>query len=183
MTDFDSEGEEKPRPSLYLLRKADALLGALRFFDVGSGDTTRRRLQFLAQSDFWEWEIDNLIYLFTNLAERSETWRSPKSTAEKLGRMGISVKSKALAHVGWRNTKYGLRRALWNHSASTRTHGPTAPIDALAEVIDTWNRLLDAVESQFLSPMRRDVERWNVQTRTDLAGMKKSMPKIESAEA
>src|SRR3982750_1452616 len=95
------------RTSLYLVRRADALLGALRFFAATNGDASRRRLQFLAQSDFWEWEIDNLIYSFTNLAERRETWRSPKSTVEKLGKLGIAIDTKRLCHATWRSNWIG----------------------------------------------------------------------------
>ena len=76
--------------SFYLVRRAEALLGALRFFDAPQHGP-RRLLQFLAQSDFWEWELDNLIYSFTNLAERQETWRSTRSAVIKLGQLGIAM--------------------------------------------------------------------------------------------
>ena len=62
--------DNQPRSSLYLVLRAEALLGSLKFF-ISETDSVRRRVQFLAQSDFWEWEIDNLIYSFTNLASVS----------------------------------------------------------------------------------------------------------------
>src|SRR5947208_16383068 len=97
MDDMDRTDELNfQRTSLYLVRRADALLGALRFFTATKGDAARRRLQFLAQSDYWEWELDNLIYSFTNLAERRETWRSPRATTEQLGRLGIAADAKVM---------------------------------------------------------------------------------------
>ena len=94
---------ELQRTSFYLVRRADALSGALRFFaEIEGTNGDRRRLQFLAQSDFWEWELDNLIYSFTNLAERSETWCSPHAAVAKLGRLGIVVDTKLVHTARWR---------------------------------------------------------------------------------
>ena len=178
-----NDNRSSQRTSLYLIRRADALLGALRFFSVSTGDTTRRRLQFLAQSDFWEWEIDNLIYSFTNLAERRETWRSPHATREKLGQLGIVVNAKILRNARWRSNgsrRYPVRGA--GEWKVTQTGERIAPVALLKQVIDEWNLVINLVETQFIAPMRKDVERWNIQTRKDLSSLRKQMPKLDEMD-
>ncbi|MBC8107173.1 MAG: hypothetical protein H7Z14_11330 [Anaerolineae bacterium] len=184
MSESKSELERATRrTSLYLVLRADALLGALRFFSTSSGDVVRRQLQFLAQSDFWEWEIDNLIYSFTNLAERRETWRSPRATAEKLGKLGIAVNAKLLRNARWRSN--GFRRfpvsgiGKWKVEQSGQR---VAPVALLKQVIDQWNQVIDLVEAQFIAPMRKNAERWNIQTRKDLASLRKTMPTLEEMD-
>jgi hypothetical protein len=172
------------RTSLYLVLRADAVLGALRFFIAGSRDRTRRQLQFLAQSDFWEWEIDNLIYSFTNLAERSETWRSPRATVEKLGALGIVVNAKLLRHATWRSNFHGRRDVPWSGRWKVEQTGQrVAPVALLREVVDQWNQVIDAVEAQFIVPMQKDAKRWNIQTRRNLSSLRKTMPTMEEMDA
>jgi hypothetical protein len=162
---------EAHRTSFYLVRRADALTGALRFFaEVEGADGDRRRLQFLAQSDFWEWELDNLIYSFTNLAERSETWCSPHAAVAKLGRLGIVVDTKLVHTARWRGRWIAK-------SKGTRV----APAAMLREVIDLWNHVVDLAEQRFIVPMRRKADRWNLQTRRDLNGLRKRMPDLPAA--
>jgi hypothetical protein len=171
------------RTSLYLVRRADALLGTLRFFSASSGDTIRRRLQFLAQSDYWEWEIDNLIYSFTNLAERRETWRSPNATRLKLDQLGIVVNAKLLRNARWQSDghrRYPARRGgKWNiKHRSDRV----APVALLKQVIDAWNLVIGLVETQFIAPMRENAEKWNIKMRTDLSNLRKQMPNLEEMD-
>jgi hypothetical protein len=155
------------RTSLYLVLRAEALLGTINFFASPAGDTSRR-IQFLAQSDFWEWEIDNLIYSFTNLAERRETWSSPKATLEKLNQLGIVLKTKTITRVAWRGgwrTKHDQQRM--------------APVQLLRQVIERWNALMDLMEEQFVKPMQMEIKLWNVQTRTDLRSLRRTMPELD----
>jgi hypothetical protein len=166
-----SESKDQLRTSLYLTRKAEALLGALRFFhESGGGSDTalQRRLEFLAQSDFWEWEIDNLIYSFTNFQERSKTWQSAAHATAKLGSLGIVIHAKVAQKVKWKGR--------WQVDARTRR---VAPIEMLREVVELWNLLVDAAEAQFVSPMRGQAERWSIRALTSLRHMRKAMPSIE----
>ena len=163
------------RTSVYLVRRADALLGALRFFEGSPTDATRRRLQFLAQSDYWAWELDNLVYSFTNLAERQATWASPAATVAKLGQLGLVVDAKRVRRVAWRPGGGGRRPGHW---AVQTAGGRVAPVELLREVIDTWNRVVDLAEQQFVKPMRGPAERWNIQARRDLAGLRRTMPAL-----
>jgi len=162
--------QEEGRTSLYLVRRAEALIGALKFFASGR-DATVRRLQFFAQSDFWEWEIDNLIYSFENLAERSASWATSAAAVGKLGRLGVVVDARV------------ARRVRWHHGWQvTGTQRRVAPVDLLREAVDLWNALVDRVEEQFVAPMRRKADKYNIQTVRDLNRLRKRMPVLGGAD-
>lgn len=165
--------KEQVRTSFYLTRKAEALLGALRFFTEAKAPL-HRRLQFLAQSDFWEWEIDNLIYSFTNLQERSKTWQSSDHAIRKLSAMGIVVDVKVARKVRWRP-----RSTHWQHKDSTRR---VAPAELLKETIDLWNRLVDLADEHFVTSMRENAEKWNIRTATSLRYLKRQMPELAAMQ-
>lgn len=156
------------RTSLYLVRRAEAMRDALLFFAEAKSDPTRR-LQFLAQSDFWEWELDNLVYSFTNLRERSATWQSEAAASAKLLQLGLKVDGKRLARVRWN------AEGRWSRKVR---HDRVAPVELLREVIDAWNELIGTVEAEFVEPMRASADRWNIQTRRDLASLRKAMPDL-----
>jgi hypothetical protein len=166
-----NEAKEQVRTSLYLTRKAEALVGVLRFFRDGSSPP-HRRLQFLAQSDFWEWEMDNLIYSFTNLQERSKTWQSTDHAIGKLGALGIAVDAKISRKVRWRTGD-------WQQKDATRR---VAPVQLLKEAIDLWNEVVDAAEVDFVTPMQEKAEKWNIQTRSNLDHLRKAMPRLDDIE-
>ncbi len=157
--------------SIYLVMRAEALIGALRFFSNASARPVR--LQFLAQCDYWDWEMDNLIFSFVNFAERSATWESKQRTDRKLATLGIAVSTKVLSSVRPSGAGWSLRRT------TTRT----VPTEMLREAVDLWNQLLETVEAELLAPMRREVERWNVQAVTDLTRLRKTMPDLGELNA
>lgn len=163
-----TETKNTSRTSLYLVRRADALLGVLRFFLEPGGNGRSRRLTFLAQSDFWEWEVENLIYSFTNFAERSRAWRSPKAAAEQLNQLGIVVPAMLSGRPRWRGSRW----------QANRQHNRVAPLDLLREAIDTWNRLIDLSDQEFVQPAREKAEKFNIQARKDLRALKKAMPAL-----
>jgi hypothetical protein len=159
------EIKQELRTSLYLTRKAEALLGVLRFFHDRNAPL-HRRLQFLAQGDFWEWEMDNLIYSFSNFQERSKTWQS---SDRAVGTLGIAVDAKTASKVRW-------RLGHWQHKDATRR---VAPVELLKEAVDLWNEVVDDAEHHFVAPMRDKAEKWNIQTLTSLRHMKKTVPELE----
>jgi len=172
------------RTSVYLVRRADALLGALTFFTVTGKSATHRRLQFLAQSDYWEWEMDNLIYSFTNMAERRAIWKSREQTSAKLVRLGLTVDAKLLRRAVWREERVARRTDLVNgHWKMTQTSDRIAPLDMLRQVIDEWNRAIDMAEKEFVLPMRDKARDWNIQSRSDLASLRRSMPTLSEEQA
>src|SRR5437868_395161 len=92
------------RTSLYLVRRAEALLGVIRFFSQATSRPMERELQFLAQSDYWDWEMENLIYSFANFAERSRTWRSDAAAINRLKSLGITVSVKLVKQARWKES-------------------------------------------------------------------------------
>ena len=66
----------KERPSQYLLEKIQAFDTVLDFFGYSSKGVieTEKRVIFLITIDFWEWEIENLIYSCQTFKERSQAW-------------------------------------------------------------------------------------------------------------
>ena len=167
-----SEPIDQVPTSLYLVRRAEALLGTLHFFAAPRGDHVTRRLQFLAQIDFWEWEIDNLIYSFTNLDDRARTWESARHAEAKLHKFGVVVDAKIIRRVQWRG-----RRGWRLDQRPSRV----APADLLAETIDAWNALVDLSEAQFVRPMLEKADRFNIRTRRDLQALKKTLPGLAPA--
>ena len=160
--------QREHRTSLYLVLRAEALTGALKFFLAPTSDK-RRRLQFLAQSDYWEWEIDNLIFSFTNLAERQKTWTDSRTQLDKLYKLGVPVDVKMLKEVRWRRGGWALRAQQQR----------VAPVPLLEECIDTWNTLIDQVEREFITPMKDKVKKWNIQGHTNLKHLRKKMPVLK----
>jgi Cu2+-containing amine oxidase len=167
-----SDDREEVRTSLYLVRRAEALLGTLKFFSNPSGNPVGRRLVFLAQVDFWEWEMENLIYSFTNFAERSLTWQSPEHVKEKLWALGVVADEKLSGRVRW-------RRGMWRVREEGRR---VAPAELLAETVDAWNTLVDQAETHFIRPVREKMLRYNIQGLTSLQHLKKKMPELEMAQ-
>lgn len=158
---------EQVRTSLYLVRRAEALIGALKFFANDVGNATERRLQFLAQSDFWEWELDNLAYSFETLAERSRTWASGAAATRKLNQLGVVVDAKIVRRVKWHGG--------WRVREDRRR---VAPAELLREAVELWNGLIDRVEVQFVAPMRENADRYNIQTVRHLGHLRKSVPPV-----
>lgn len=167
--------QDEARTSLYLVRRAEALIGALKFFADDAGHRTfERRLQFLAQSDFWEWELDNLIYSFDSLAERSRTWESSTAALHKLGRLGVVVDAKVVRRVRWRG-------GAWRVTHATRRVAPAA---LLREAVELWNALVDRAEAEFVAPMRKRADRFNINALRDLKHLQKRVPgPAETGEA
>lgn len=67
----------KPKKdSLYLLNKCENLKTALDFFSGGNHQIPGkiRRTIFLLQIDFWDWELEELIFSCKNFSERSAAW-------------------------------------------------------------------------------------------------------------
>ena len=166
------DDRDEVRTSLYLVRRAEALLGALQFFLKEPGDAIGRRLVFLAQIEFWEWEMENLIYSFTQFEERSHAWQSPEHVRDKLWEAGVMVDAKIAARVRW-------GRGMWRVQGEGRR---VAPAELLAETVQAWNRLIDLVDTHFVRKNRERIEKFNIQARKDLMHLKKEMPKLGEAD-
>jgi hypothetical protein len=161
----DEHHEQKT--SLYLVRRAEALRGALRHFQAAGSDAVGKRLRFLAQSDFWEWEVENLVYSFSNLAERSHVWEADEFAIRKLGQLGIKLDTKLAKRVRWRGG--------WRLDTNVQR---VAPIELLEQVIAVWNELIEQCEAHFVRPMQEKARKYGIETCRDLAHLRKTMPAL-----
>lgn len=160
--------KERKQTSLYLVRRAEALIGALRFFAGDGSHGNVRLVQFVTQSDYWEWEVDNLIYSFTNLAERQATWHSSHARGEKLAKLDVRISARMARQVRWQTEGGG-----WAvKTASVRV----APAEMLREAIDLWNAVVSRAESQVIAPVAKENRRWNIGAREDLRHLVREMP-------
>lgn len=115
------------KASVYLIEKAESLKKVIDFFSKGNGSTGlhERYMIFLAQMDFWEWEVENLIYSYQNFKERSRVWTNSEKMLEGLYNAGFAIK--ASAYAKWCN----------------HTNDVEAPVELLEEVIGQWNVLVE----------------------------------------
>lgn len=134
----------KERPSVYLVEKCDGLEKVIDFFTHLQGSYLKaadeKLLVFLHQIDFWDWEIENLIFSFDNFEERSRAWKGG-SMAEQIGaRHGILVKSKISDDADF-NRKY---------RSCHEQEVVVAPRENLKVVVEKWNALLSLCEQRVM---------------------------------
>lgn len=132
------------RPSQYLVEKCQSFHKVLDFF---LGPDKERRVSFVSQIGFWEWELDTLIYSVTSFEERSKVWEVMSSAEDALRQQGIVLKRGVLEGTRYNKkmrVKYGTKI--------------TAPIATLNEVIERWNQLLDVCENLLPDNLEKAVE-------------------------
>lgn len=132
------EIDDTSRPSIYLARKAGSLLEAIRFF-LSDVKANEKRLVFLAQIDFWDWELDNLIYSFETFNQRSQDWESDHSIKQKLVKQGLVIKINKLIDLRWSRP--------FNLKPTAQVY---APLPLLKETLDAWHELLAICEKSLL---------------------------------
>lgn len=139
------------RPSVYLVSKAEALKTTLEFFHK-KHESSEKLIVFLTQIDFWDWEMDNLIYSFEDFEKRSQSWRAAKDLPDLLSQNKIDVRADALDKVIWKQDCANWREAcdLRYGRRSGQVH-VVAPMETLNAVISRWNDLLDICEKKIIS--------------------------------
>ena len=145
----------------------------VEFFAKETGDYMRsineRLVIFLAQIDFWDWEIENLIFSFDTFDERSKVWESSGHVSSYLAKQGIIVKDKILCdlaeHNWWRDQRtVRPRLASYKTKAGKRRKGTEvieyepvekvktiAPVQELNQLICQWNELVEMCEKRLLT--------------------------------
>jgi len=160
------------RHSIYLTEKAEALEKAIDFFlgAKGKKSATMRRLVFLAQIDFWNWEIDELIFSFSNFKKRKEVWESRASLEDGLKEHGFLLRDKAKWKARWCffESEYLKQRKL----------ELKAPTEALERVIEKWNRLLGLLEKNVLVD-EEYVKQYKVNAKCNLTCFRKERPLVK----
>lgn len=132
---YDSEPDLKPqyskRNSVFLEDKTKALKQSLSFF---ANANKRAKTIFFSQVDYWEFEIDLLIYSFQTFTERQNCWRSSEQIKQNFLKNKIPVKN-----------------SFWQDIPNQNTSNVVAPIELLNETIDLWNSLVSHCEKYLMS--------------------------------
>lgn len=162
------------RPSVYLQKKAEALYQALDYMSVGSYEKTinEKILVFLSQIDFWDWEIEELIYTFKSFNERSKIWESTDLDTlllkQKfvLNKKTINELENSFFNKKWRN----YYRAEYNDD----NNEVFAPYKILNKIINKWNSLLEKCSKRLMS----NIDVFGIQSE-DINKFKKEQINIE----
>lgn len=162
----------RERPSVYLQEKCANLEKVIDFFLMPQGTflTTigERLLSFLSQIDFWEWEIDNLVFSFATFEERSRAWEFEKGLIEGVQSQGMMVQKHLFNKLKEkRHRKKGQGRKV------------VPPYDRLTIVVDKWNQLLRLCEDRVLLP-RAELDKLaslGAQILLDLTKFRKRLPR------
>lgn len=157
----------KEKPSLYLLDKCENLEKVLNFFrgEKGSFNSPgiQKRLVFLAQIDFWDWEMDELIYSVSSFDERSKVWLSSLDLVQALGKEGMMIKNAVLEKITWITDRH------WDEKKVT-----VAPVERLNQVIDKWNKLLNLCEESLFDKQVKNAVELGANFKKDLSKFKKT---------
>lgn len=156
------------KPSLYLKNKCENLENTLKFFQGEKGNSQSpgkyHRMVFLSQIDFWDWEIEELIFSVKSFEERSKNWTNLNGMLKGLAKENILPKNDVLevAFLALSDKAYNEERG-----AETKT---IAPIKELNNTIKTWNKLIVLCEKSLID---RHVEKYGAVAVTDLGKFKK----------
>lgn len=128
------------KSSVYLTEKCETLSKVLLFFlEGGYNKTVSEKLAvFLLQIDFWDWEMDNLVYSFTNFEDRSKAWEHFKGIPESLKNLGFLVNDNRFMCYA-----FDIRQIQERNEVS-------APFNELNKVIGKWNDVLSVCEDKLL---------------------------------
>lgn len=141
------------RTSQYLLDKVKSLQNAIEFF---CNKGIEEKNVFLAQIDFWSWEMDELIFSVHSFKERVLAWEASSEDLETMIRKhGIVVRT---------GKKYYGR---WNRRAKSLVK---APITHLNSLIDYWNKFIQSLENQYL---KKNLEQFGANALSDFNKFKK----------
>lgn len=97
------------KESKYLTRKIEAFDMAFKFFFVKSREinATEKMLIFLANINFLDWEMENLIYFIINFEDRSKSFESYDDVLSKIIKNGFLIKKSKIEDLKrdrrWKN--------------------------------------------------------------------------------
>jgi hypothetical protein len=115
------------RPSRFLKSRIESFAEALQFFVP----MPQRQVAFPLQIDFWDWEMDEILYAVASFGEREKAWRLSGRTADELlGSQGILLRSKSRKSYG----------------AAVQVTKVVAPLAELQSLVDQWNDLIGRCE-------------------------------------
>lgn len=119
------------KTSIFLKERVAVLRQALSFFAGNKSNipSYTRKCIFMSQIDFWDFEMDSLIYCFDSFEQRQRQWSHIGSLHERMEKNNIIVNSKTIKKL-YENTIYNPHKPI------------TAPIEDLNSLIDFWNEII-----------------------------------------
>ena len=157
------------RSSVYLAEKAASLQQALEFFLTGQNQL-ERHLVFLAQIDFWDWEIETLMFAFENYEVRSRAWNSVQGLLNGITANKLNVK---LSEKQERSLR--VERGTWRSNRKVKVVAPTSE---LVQLLETWHQVLDVCEPLIRTPQKQ-IDAFGLNCKADLSGYRKVAEDIE----
>jgi len=132
------------KASQFLKSRAEILKTALEFF-LYSGHNlplNEKLLIFLSQLDFWDFEIESLIYVFEDFKKRSLSWQGGTVNLEnKIRSQGIVVKNNAVDSI---------KESRRNRTSYSNSDTVIADFTDLNETIKIWNSIIKSCEKLIL---------------------------------
>ena len=145
------------RPSRFLKQRIECFAETLAVFSR----QTQFKVTFLLQLDFWDWEMDEILFAVENFAEREKAWRVSGHTAdEMLIADGIFLKNRAIGSYG----------------PSTLSNRVIAPQNDLANLVCRWNDLLSECERMLDPNCIVQIQKVRGKVLQDLSKYRKALP-------
>ena len=134
------------KPSFYLKNKAETLHEALDYMTRTSIDKNinERILVFLSQIDFWDWEMEELIFSFKSFNDRAKAWSATDLELLLLNQKFIINRKTKEKLVNIFDAKK------WRSYYSSGNDKVFAPYDVLNKTIQKWNELLDKCDKKLM---------------------------------
>ena len=160
------------KKSQYLIDKCNNISKTLNFFQGVNTHSSgkERRMVFLAQLDFWDWEMDELIFSFDTFNERAKAWKS-HGLRDNLSKQGFMIYEVVLKNIEFDRRWYDDNNEVF------------PPWEELNKLITQWNELLTFCErSLFDKNGPEKVEKFNMVAVTDLSKYRKKLVEIKEKE-
>lgn len=120
------------RSSIFLCELCETFYTALNFFRTSNKfSDAEKGLIFIAQIDFWDFQIENLIYAFDSFQERQEDWVNFDSIVDKIKKKDLIVRTEHLQNV--KNARY------WKNQNKALNE----PKDLFLKTVTLYNDIID----------------------------------------
>jgi len=154
------------KTSKYLEERIESFRKIIDFFKNGSNE---QKIIFLAQIDFWDWEMENLIFSISNFRDRAKAWRGTdilKMLEDNRIKLKDSDFNRLRIDRRWQEF-YGRE---YGEPASI-----SAPIADMNDVVNEWNKFLEIVNKKIIS--EKEIKLYNLKV-DDITKYKKNRLEI-----
>lgn len=160
------------KESKYLVTKIEAFDLAFKFFSTRSArrGVDEKMMIFLANIDFWDWEIENLIYSVANFEDRSKAFETLDDLLSGIMKKGFILKRSKLEDIKY--TRRREKRYLQYFKCAFK-NPVVAPVGLMNQVIEDWNEFLTRIEKRLMSNTAKSFEDWGESMKANLSAYKK----------